>query len=179
MLQNFFDINKELDTLQGLAHIQTSDYGLDGETAITQILQRLGAAYYVDLTKHKLTDEVVSLSRGIPELIRNLAEVYAHIAAYTQLQRYYNKSSIQIKKVGYLGFAASATSQLLAACSSHDYEESIEGPLRAVTAKYDTLSISIERKLTLILILMYRLGLCEFAGVIADLFLVGIFAGED
>ena len=78
-----------------------------------------------------------------------------------------------------MGFAEHSTSQFLASCNSCKYEETLENPIRAITAKYDTLSISLERQLTLILILMYRLGLYEFAGAIADLFLVGIFAGED
>ena len=178
MLQNFFDINAELETLQGLLHIQTSDYGLDGETAIAQIQQRLGAAYAIDLTKSKLTDESVKFSKGIPELIKNIAQVYSHVTAYTQLQRYYNQCSIQPKNVGYLGFAAGSTAQLLAACNNADFIEVLDSPLKAVTAKYDTLSISIERKLTLILLLMYRLGIYEFTGAIADLFLVGVFQGE-
>ena len=179
MLQNFFSITDDLKTLQGLLHIQENDYGMDGETAIQQILQRLGAAYAIDLNKALLTDPSYSMMLGVSQLIENLAAIYARVTAYTALQRYYHKSNVQIRNIGYMGFAEHSTSQFLASCNSCKYEETLENPIRAITAKYDTLSISLERQLTLILILMYRLGLYEFAGAIADLFLVGIFAGED
>lgn len=179
MFQNMFDITTEINTLQGLLHIQDSDFGLDGETAIAQVQQRLGAAYNLDLTKHKLTDDVCSLSKGIPELLRNLSAVYARVTAYTQLQRFYNKSNVQIKNIGYLGFAVDSTTQLLAACNNCDYSAVLADPIKTVIAKYDTLAISVERKLTLILLLMYQLGIYEFTGAIADLFLVGVFKGEE
>lgn len=179
MLQNLFSITSEIKTLQGLLHIQENDYGLDGDSAIRQILQRLGGAYTIDLFNSKLTDPENSMVVGVSQLIENLAAVYANITAYTALQRYYNQSTVQIRNIGYMGFAEQSTSQFLAACNNVRYEEQLDSPIRAVTQKYDTLSISLERQLTLILLLMYHLGLYEFTGVIADLFLYGMLAGKE
>ena len=179
MLQNLFSITNEVKTLQGLLHIQENDYGMDGESALRQMLQRLGGAYTIDLINTKLTDPANSMVLGISQLIENLGAVYARITAFTALQRYYHQTSVQIRVIGYMGFAEHSTAQFLAACNSCRYAELLDGPITAITTKYDTLSISLERQLTLILLLMYRLGLYEFAGAIADLFMLGILAGEE
>lgn len=179
MLQNLFSITNEVKTLQGLLHIQENDYGLDGESAIRQILQRLGGAYTIDLLNTKLTDPQNSMVLGVSQLIENIGAVYARVTAYTALQRYYNQSTVQIRNIGHLGFAEHSTAQFLAACNSARYAEQLDSPIRAITLKYDTLSISLERQLTLILLLMYRLGLYEFTGAIADLFLLGMLTGKE
>ena len=94
MLQNLFSITNEVKTLQGLLHIQENDYGMDGESAIRQILQRLGGAYTIDLINTKLTDPANSMVLGISQLIENLGAVYARITAFTALQRYYHQTSV-------------------------------------------------------------------------------------
>ena len=177
MIDAYFDLTRIVTTLEGLLKIQLSDYGLEGEAAIKLITERLGASYYIDFTKNDLSSEKAKLTVGVPELINNLAAIYSQLSAVVVSSVYNGKAIVDLGNVAYLGFRKESAASLSAAMSTKIMADSLDDAFKAVMSKYEVLDISLERKLVLLMVLLYRLGLPEFTAPFGMLFTSGLLAG--
>ena len=174
-------INKLEATLQ----IDGTDYALTNINEVyTNIYTRIQRQYQLDLRDIQLTDDALYIGptrESAVLLMDNISQIYAKLAGYCYSLNFRLDDSVSAgslveirgerinrcstSKKGFVGFMSN--------CRVASTIKTMDIEIRYIEQKFGNITKCNEKRLLLIMLLSYHLGLYELVCVIADLFMIG------
>lgn len=171
---NITDIILQLElTLQ----VDGRDYQeRDVETIYQNVLRRISKQYRLDLSNSPITD--ASWYAGDTRsdavlLMDNLTHQHGMLCGYLQIVRYIQKIDIKMSTINYAGFTPQSMDNFFLACMSRMSVPNTKEAITAIEKRFGTLGMCPEKRLLLLLMITYRLGLYELVAAIAEIFYLG------
>ena len=154
------------------------EYGHEQKTKdiIEQSIARLENAYSMtfDRDVYTIQKESQLLADSINLLLRDVGQCMANMAMYTALKVYHKNLEITLADVNYLGYAREKLmanlSCLLDETMAEQYSADMVQPLYTAL---NNISICVIKRLFIILLMLYRLGIHEGVSIVAQLIYLG------
>lgn len=171
---NIADIILQLElTLQ----IDGRDYQeRDVETIYQNVLRRIAKQYRLDLTGNPITDAswYAGDTRGDAVLFMdNVTHQHSMLCGYLQIVRYIQKIDIKASSINFAGFTPASMDNLFLACMSRMTIPNTKEAMSALEKRFGTLGMCPEKRLLLLFMITYRLGIYELVAAIAEIFYLG------
>ena len=172
-----YDINKILVEIEGALQIDGKDYAeKDVSVILDNVHERIIRQYTLDLRDKKITDAELYIGKSRPSavlFVDNLALLHAKLCGYLQIVRYIKHCTIRPVNINYMGFTPkSFTSFLIASINASTIPDTAVA-MNAIRRKFGSINNCIEKKLILIMIICYELGLYEIVSAIAEILYIG------
>lgn len=173
-----------INALEVTLQIDGTDYGLTDINLIYEnIYKRMQRQYQLDLRDTKLTDDALYIGptrESAVLLMDNISQLYAKLAGYTYSLKFRIDKSVQtnniieIRGVNINRCQASVKSfkGFMSRCRVAGQIGPLEPSVTYMEQKFGNLVKCNEKRILLIMLLSYRLGLYELVAVIADIFML-------
>ena len=176
-ISTLYDINQICIEIEKALMIDGTDYAeRDISTIITNVKNRIIRKYQLDLTDIKIYDEALYIGKqraSAVMFVENVSILHARLCGYLQIVRYTGEVQVKPINVNYLGFQDYSLNSLMQLCMRQKTLSKIGNGLSALETKVCTISNCIEKKLFLILIIAYELGLYELMAAVAEIIYLG------
>lgn len=155
--------------------IDGEDYASrDIDMAMSRIKQRLQRQYAIDLSG-TLTDTYAGTIIGdeVKSFLDNMQYVYNRVCGCCHYFRYIGEVPVNLSKINYLGITKESMLGILKLLQCEGRQDSLVGAMEQVKSKIGTISMSVEKKLYMILYVVYKMELFELAAAIAEILYLG------
>ena len=164
--------------------IDGQDYNeRDVEIIMSNIYKRIQRQYQLDLTQTMLTDEALYIGptrQSAVLFMDNLSDWFSKLAAYSILLNYKldgTNSNMVIevmpRNIQYCSASRKGFMGFMSKCRVQQLIPTQDVIFKWLEGQFGSFSKCIEKRLILIMLVAYRLGLYEFICVIANIFLIG------
>lgn len=146
------------------------------ETILTNIKLRINKEYQIDLNLGKIDD--ISFETGIYKsavtlFIDNMAMIHSKLCAYCQICRYTVHNDISLSSINYMSYTEESMLKLLKLLEREKTRVRAEEGLEVMKTKIMTIKASNEKRLFMLLLLCYDIGLYEITACIAEILYMG------
>lgn len=177
-ITELYDINMIVRNIEEALLIDGSDYSeKDVNVILNNVLNRIIRQHNVDLRNTTIKDDALYASkhRGqVTLFVENISMLHARLCGYLHVVRYHNRISVKASNIGFLGFTAASFKSFLVATMSSKTVESTRDAQEAIKRKFGSISVCIEKKMLLIMLISQQLGFDEMAAAIAEIFYIGM-----
>lgn len=176
-IEELYDINTIVRDTEIALQIDGKDYAERSiEVIMEGIYTRMIRQYQLDFHDTLATD--VSLQMGksrsaIVMFLENMAVLHAKLCGYLQIVRYTKLVLIRPSNFNYMGFERQSFMSIMALSLNASTVASTDVAINAFGRKFGAINTCLEKKLVLIMIVCYRLGLFEMVSAIAEIFYIG------
>lgn len=172
-LKDDYVLSKIVKELESVLQIEGRTYEDPNiNQAINDVKTRLDRMYHVDFTNHKIGDPElagVTAIKDVAIFLEAVAGVHSKLCAYSQICRFTCKIDIDLRNVNYLGITEESLLPNLKMMEREKYLPSISSAITGIKERLVTTSYCMEKRLLLIMITAYELGLYEITATIAEI----------
>ena len=179
-----FSLSDILLKLETALQIDGRDYGeRDVDIIMSNIYKRIQRQYQLDLTNTKLTDDALYIgpTRQSAQLfLDNLTELFGKLAGYSILLNFKidgtnSNTVIEImpRNISYCSASRKGFMQFMSRCRVQSLVQTQDPVFKYIEQQFGTFAKCNEKRLILIMIVAYRLGLYELICIIANIFIIG------
>lgn len=174
MLDNIIAFNNILVSIEGTLKIEASEASV--KEIIDAAVERLENAYGVTFDRDIFTLQAVNqlTADSINLLLKDIKQCLAELSLFISLKLYHKNLGLSLADVNYLGYAKN---QLLTALKYlQDKSLSDQHIKEVITPFYTTLnniSMCSVKRLFIIMLMFYRLGIPEGVSIVAQLLYIG------
>lgn len=176
-IEDIYNLDKLLKEAEVALQISGTDYEeKDFGIILRNIRDRLGLQYQIDLTDKNINDDSFNVSiyqSSISLLIDNMAMIHSKFAGYTQIVHYEFKSDINLSNVNYLGFTKDTVMTSLRLAQMRKTQPRILNFVESIKPKMYTIKHCKEKRLFVLFIVSYELGLNAFTATLAEILYIG------
>lgn len=153
------------------------DYTENSYDAILRnVKQRINKEYQIDLTLGKVND--ISFETGIYKaavslFIDNMAMIHSKFCAYCQICRYTVHNDISLSSINYMSYTEDSMLLTLKMLQKEKTRVRADESIEAMKTKIMTIKTSNEKRLFMLLLLSYDIGLYEITACIAEILYLG------
>lgn len=176
-ISDMYDINRIVLDIEVALQIDGKDYAeKDVDVILNNIHNRIIRQYQLDLRGKKVSDDSLYIgksSRAISLFIENIAVLHSRLCGYLQIVRYTKYVTIKPVNINYMGFTQKSFLSFFISAMGATTIPNIEVAVRAIKGKFGSINNCIEKKLILIIIVAFELGLYELVAAIAEILYLG------
>lgn len=173
-IENAYALGKILEELEVALQIDGSDLEERNiDVVLGNVRKRIYRQYNIDITTGIITDPALDMSKSRNEValfIDNIARLHAKLGGFCQIERYLTESQVDLRDLNYFGYREDSLMQFLIYLQRKETLPAAKEAIESLKLKLGTISISKEKRLMLILIVAYDLGLFELTATIAEIF---------
>ena len=166
-------ILREIETMLA---VSGSDYEeRDIDVVVSRVRERLERQYQLTFIEGKIDSTSVDLSAihsSAVIFIDNAARVHAKVSGYCQIARFKKKLSLSLGNINYLGFTQETLKENLFALGMEATQPMVSDNVQSLKKKLAFISVCAEKRLILMMIIAYEIGLGELASACAEILLL-------
>lgn len=177
VISDLYDIMKIILDTETALQIDGADYAeKDFDIIMNNVYSRITRQYQIDLHETKLTDN--SLYSGPTRasatlLLENITALHSKLSGYAQIILYSNDILIRPANFNYMGYSKDSFDTAFAVIMRKSRIETCTNTMSAFEHKIGSINNCTEKRLIVIMLVCYRLGLYELVAIIANIFYLG------
>lgn len=170
-------LDKLLTEMEAAIKLHGKDYMESSyDTILRNIKQRINKEYQIDLNLGKIND--ISFETGIYRsavalFLDVMAMVHSKLCAYCQICRYMTHNDISLSSINYMSYTQESMKKILKALQREKTMVMAEESIEMMKTKIMTIKTSNEKRLFMLLLLSWDIGLYELVAVIAEILFLG------
>ena len=176
-IEELYDIHTIVRDTEIALQIDGKDYAEKSIDVIMEgIYTRMIRQYQLDFHNMLATDQALEIGKSQSAAVlflENLAVLHAKLCGYLQIVRYTKLALIRPSNFNYMGLKRESFISVMMACTNSNSVTSMQDAINAFGRKFGSINTCLEKKLILIMIVSYKLGLYELVAAIAEIFYVG------
>lgn len=146
------------------------------DSILRNVKQRINKEYQIDLNLGKIND--VSFETGIYRsavalFLDTMAMVHSKLCAYCQICRYTVHNDISLSSINYMSYTQESMKKTLKALQREKTRVKAEESIEMMKSKIMTIKTSNEKRLFMLLLLAWDIGLYEIVACIAEILYLG------
>lgn len=178
VISELYDIEEILLSVEIALQIDGKDYSeKDVNIIMDNIYNRIIRQHQLDLRDLKINDDSLYLtkSRSAAVLfIENITALHGRLCGYLQIVRYVKNCTLRPSNISYMGFSPSSFKSFLIGAMSLSTMPNIRNAMNGIRNKFGSINNCLEKKLILIMIVAYEIGLYELVSCIAEILYLGM-----
>ena len=100
--------------------------------------------------------------------------IHARLCGYLQIVRFNKQVMIKPINMNYMGFSSTSFRSFLMAALDEDGMQNIQQAVNAIANRFGSINSCIEKKLIMLMLISYKMGLYEVVSSIAEIFYLGM-----
>lgn len=178
VISDCYDLQNIIVELEIALQIDAIDYDEKNlDNLIKNVKTRISRQYQLNLTEHKIGSADLDLGvykSAATIFVDNLASIHSKICGLCQLIRYEMRVPISLAEINYMGFTKDTLKVSLIALQKKKTQPKAGEVLNAIKDKLPTVSLCWEKRLFVLAIVAYELGLNELTATIAEVLYLGL-----
>lgn len=174
-LKDDYEFESIIRSLEVALQIDGSTYDeKDVVKAIDTVKKRLTRQYvYIDFINYKIGDpEIEGLGDAASTVVLfldGIASVHSKLCAYTQIVRYTCNCPVNLGRINYLGIEEDSLKTNIMKMERERMLPLVESVIKAIEDRLNSISYCLEKRIIMLLVVTYELGLYEITATIAEL----------
>lgn len=174
-LYSLHDIIREVETV---LQIDGKDFEeRDIDVIIKNVKMRIGRQHQIDLTNATLDStslEIGPYRMPLSIFLDNATRLHSKLCGYCGVMRYQCQKSFDLGDINYLGFVEEDLKSILVRLQRRVTMSEVEPLLKAIKNKLGMVNLCWEKRLFIIMIVAYELGLKEISASVAEILYLNI-----
>lgn len=174
MIFDGFTLTQVCTSFEGVLKLE---FGAETKTeeCLNNAIRSLENAYNITIDKDLYTLQVENslVSQKIDLLLQGITECMKTTTLYTCLSTYNHNPHFSLSDANYLGFARKWLMTMLKYFQDKDLRANRDQAIRAISESLNTIPISHTKRLFMIMLMLYKLGVHEGVAVVAQLLYLG------
>lgn len=174
-LKDDYELESVIRGLEVALQVDGSTYDeKDISKAIMDVKKRLTRQYvHIDFINFRIGDpEIEKLGDAASTVVLfldGIASVHSKLCAYTQIVRFTCNCPVDLMKINYLGIEEDSLKTNIMKMERERLLPSIEPVIKAIEDRLNSISYCLEKRIIMLLVISYELGLYEITATIAEL----------
>ena len=177
-ISDTYDIISIVDNLEVALCISGEDYAEKNiDNILDKIYNRFIKHYNLDLRNRLISDAYFYIDKDRSKatlFVENMSLFHARLCGYLQIVRFTKEVRIKPININFMGFSQNSFNDFLFTAIDIKGMLKIRPVIYALRNKFGTVNSCIEKRLLLILIIAYEIGLYEIVASISEIFYLGL-----
>ena len=170
-------LDKIITELEVALQLDGRDYEEESFSDIlNNVYKRINRQYQLDFKMGKICDPIFETNKFFDSaslFVDNIALIHAKLSAYCHIVRYGLHTDVLLSNINYMSVQQSTMLQVLKELQLESCIPSVEEPVRVLENRIQTIRISREKRLFMLLLIAYEIGLYEVVATIAEILYLG------